>query len=285
MKRLHWYRRGVQLLVIALFCALPWLNSSGFGQIKGSLFASEFFGVPLADPVTVAQVALSGGMNDSWPVASFYAGALLALLLAFACGRIFCGWICPYGLFSEVLTGARKKKARSWRHGLWLKSVVFLGIIAAGCLFSYPAASLLSMPGQISLVPLYFSSGAEYGLLAGILLVPLIFLALETIAGSRIWCTHLCPQSLLLGLAAQLRPAQIPGLRINWNPDLCSCGRKSPCSDKCSLGLKPRHRNGPHPGDCTLCGKCVQTCRENGGALSFGLCRKSADRTGIGDKS
>ena len=60
MKILAWARRGVQVLVVAGLCALPWLNAAELRQISGSFFALDFFGIPFADPVGAAQVVATG---------------------------------------------------------------------------------------------------------------------------------------------------------------------------------------------------------------------------------
>ena len=51
MIRLLRLRRLMQVAVLLLLAALPWLNRDGFTGMKGSLFAFDFFGLPFADPV------------------------------------------------------------------------------------------------------------------------------------------------------------------------------------------------------------------------------------------
>ena len=51
MIRLLRLRRLVQVAVLLLLAALPWLNRDGFTGMKGSLFAFDFFGLPFADPL------------------------------------------------------------------------------------------------------------------------------------------------------------------------------------------------------------------------------------------
>ena len=139
--------------VLALFCALPWLNAAGMHGISGSLFALDIFGWPFGDPAALLQ-ALAGGATPSvrllWGVGS-------SLVLAFFLGRVFCGWLCPYGLFSEAAVALRGKAARrgtaTGRTELFSRiAVLALGIGLVFC--GYPALTALSFPGTLSLAPL-----------------------------------------------------------------------------------------------------------------------------------
>ena len=87
-------RRCVQLGVIALFCALPWLTAHDILFAQGTLFSFRIGDLSFADPAAALQ---------AWPPqGQLLAGAALSLLLALFLGRVFCGWICPYGFLSEL---------------------------------------------------------------------------------------------------------------------------------------------------------------------------------------
>lgn len=47
MKILAWARRGVQVLVVAGLCVLPWLNAAELRQISGSFLRWIFSASPL----------------------------------------------------------------------------------------------------------------------------------------------------------------------------------------------------------------------------------------------
>ena len=53
MIRLLRLRRLVQVAVLLLLAALPWLNRDGFTGMKGSLFAFDFFGLFMVLPFRV----------------------------------------------------------------------------------------------------------------------------------------------------------------------------------------------------------------------------------------
>ena len=280
-------RRIVQISTVLMFCLLPWLDSmeeSRFAFVRGSLFALDLAGLPFADPVGALQVAAGGFV----PGTRQLLGALLTLVLAFFMGRVFCSWICPYGFFSELvhalrrrLTGEpalekldKKKQARAFG----LKAVIVVAGLVGAAVLGWPVLNSLAMPGELSLTPLLIWQNAEPTALVvlGIFALPLAALVVEFATGKRFWCRYVCPQSVLLGLAARFLPKGMPGMRIGWQASRCSCGKDAPCRKACSLGLNPRTLDGPARRDCTMCGDCLKACASKGGALCFQSCASAS---------
>lgn len=265
----HCSRAGV----LALFCALPWLNAAGLHGVAGSLFALDIFGWPFGDPVALVQVSASG----DWPPFRLFWGAGCSLLLAFFLGRVFCGWLCPYGLLSEAVAaagrGAACRAAGSGRAELISRCAV----LAAGAglaLCGYPALTLLSFPGALSLAPLAVFLDGFGRLLLELLAVPATVLLLEFLLGRRLWCRFCCPQGLLLGAAARLGALCGQGGRlwaqpVRWQAGRCSCKGETPCSAVCTLGVQPRRKGGPDAMRCSRCGDCIRVCAGKGRALTW----------------
>lgn len=271
-----WARHTVQCLVTALFCWLPFMNGLETQWLSGSLFAFDFAGIPFADPVAMVQGALSALVFGIAPGLRLLLGGLLALLVALVLGRVFCSWLCPYGFFSEMIAavhavpdgkaGRIQKRAFSIRVLLLLHALGF--VIAA----NHPLLSLISLPGQMSLIPqavLEWTNHPEYiASLLGLAGIPLVALLLELVTGKRLWCRYLCPQSVLLGLSARCLPAALPGLRLVWSAPRCTCKGNAPCQAACHLGCNPRKTSRR---DCTNCGDCVKICDKHGRALQLTL--------------
>ena len=266
--RLIAMRRAAQLLVVAGLCALPWVNAAGWRGVSGSFFALDFLGIPFADPVGAAQVAAMGFL----PTGRLLAGALLSLGLALLLGRVFCSWVCPYGLLSELVYTLRWRQSVARlvvRQAFWGKILLLgLGLVAVLGL-GFPALGMVSLPGELSLLPVLAWQGDEAWALLGAAAVPLVALLLEFATGKRLWCRFVCPQSVLLGAAAKCLPKSVRGLRINWRAEKCTCKGKAPCQQACSLDLNPRRKGGPERHDCTHCGDCVSTCAAYGKALGW----------------
>ena len=273
-------RRAVQLLVVVGLCQLPWLNAPGWRGVIGSFFALDFLGIPFADPVGAAQVAAMGFL----PTGRLLAGALLSLGLALLLGRVFCSWVCPYGLLSELVYSLRWRRSGARlvaRQAFWGKILLLvLGLVAALGV-GFPVLGIVSLPGELSLLPVLAWQGDAIWPLLGAAAVPLVALLLEFATGKRLWCRFVCPQSVLLGGAAHCLPKGAPGLRIDWQAAKCSCKGASPCQQACSLDLNPRRRGGPARHDCTHCGDCVKACAGYGTALKWSVKNATGKKTNI----
>ena len=155
------------------------------------------------------------------------------------------------------------------RQAFWGKILLLvLGLVAALGV-GFPVLGIVSLPGELSLLPVLAWQGDEAWALLGAAAVPLVALLLEFATGKRLWCRFVCPQSVLLGAAAKCLPKGAPGLRIDWQAGKCTCKGKAPCQQACSLDLNPRCKGGPERHDCTHCGDCVSTCAAYGKALGW----------------
>lgn len=283
----RWYirlRRPVQVLALCALCIVPWANARGWNVVSGNFFALNVAGLPFADPLGVLQLLVGGAV----PGKRLWLGALLALGIALVLGRVFCSWVCPYGLLSECAHALRKRRrGLSVRdapasHGkLFSPFALRLGVVVIGlagtALLGFPVLNRLSMPGELSLAPLaaFTTTGmpevsdvaAWFSAIGIPLLIGGVLLA-EMLCGQRLWCRYLCPQSVCLGLAARCRPG---GWGVRWTARSCICPKGSrPCRDACSLALDPRRSGGAPRQECTNCGDCVAACARYGGALDLG---------------
>ena len=271
------FLRGLSRLGTAVdFCVLPWLNAAGMHGVSGSLFSLDVFGWPFGDPAALVQTLAGGGR----PGAHFLLGVGSSLALAFLLGRVFCGWLCPYGLLSEAaatLGGRLRARPRAWkvpaRWELACRAVVLAagtGLAACGI----PALTRLSFPGTLSLAPQIACYNGFDGVFFGLLAAPVTALLLEFLTGERLWCRFVCPQGLLLGCAARLRSwcerwSRLPLPAVRWEASCCSCKGETPCAAACTLGVQPRRKDGPDALRCSICGECVSVCARKGRALRW----------------
>ena len=271
------FLRGLSRLGTAVaFCVLPWLNAAGMHGVSGSLFSLDVFGWPFGDPAALVQTLAGGGR----PGAHFLLGVGSSLALAFLLGRVFCGWLCPYGLLSEAaatLGGRLRARPRAWkvpaRWELACRAVVLAaGTVLAAC--GIPALTRLSFPGTLSLAPQIACYNGFDGVFFGLLAAPVTALLLEFLTGERLWCRFVCPQGLLLGCAARLRSwcgrwSRLPLPTVRWEASCCSCKGETPCAAACTLGVQPRRKDGPDAVRCSICGECVSVCARKGRALRW----------------
>ncbi|MDR1946052.1 MAG: 4Fe-4S binding protein [Desulfovibrio sp.] len=267
-RSLRFWRRLLQCGVAGAFILIPFLNREGIHVLSGNFFAFNFAGMPLSDPLAAVQVF--AGTFSVTP--SLLVGAGFALAAALLLGPVFCAWICPYGLLSEII---HKRPARRpaflpvlpFQPFTVKTAVVGAGIAAVLLVAPVPLLNQLSMPGWYSRAMQHLALYGE--LLPGAVLLPAAVCSLETLSARRLWCIYLCPQSVLLALAGALLPRR---LRVCFRRSTCTCRADDrPCLAACSLKLNPRS-DGAGPGlQCTNCGDCVDVCRDKGRALNFAV--------------
>ena len=262
------YRRASQLFVAVAFIVIPILNRSDYSMVYGNFLSFHLFGVPLADPLAVLQLTIK---NLYFTLDNFI-GTLLPLLLAFFLGTVFCSWICPYGFLSELAQGLKKKLLLKGYQGLsfvsggfkWKLSIFVIGFAGFFLFSTTPVLNQLSAPAWYARFFQYYF-GQDFVSLCYLFLLGLLLI--EIVAGKRLWCRYVCPQSVLI-IGIKLLNAK--RLRVCFDKEKCICkpGYEK-CDRACSLGLHPKTLLDRIETECTNCGDCVMACEKMGKALSF----------------
>ena len=269
------WRRTIQTGVAVVFIMLPILNAEGFSFIWGNFLNIHVGSLTFSDPLAVLQVTVK---NRYLPVGLLISAGMV-LAIAFCLGTVFCSWICPFGLLSELVN---RLACRVWpwkfslykifKNGFAVKAVVFCaGFLIVFVFCRSPVLNLTSLSFQYSNIFQYFliqkQLPAAIWFIGAILLVEFLF-------RTRLWCRWFCPQSVLLIVARLFNPFR---LKVVFEKEKC-VGIKAPgpCQKACSLDLNPKRLNSRIEAQCTNCGDCVDACRKTGGALAFGFgrCKK-----------
>jgi MauM/NapG family ferredoxin protein len=98
-------RRLSQLIFTALFFHFFFINNDKLGTNLLSPNVAFFFNI---DPLAALGTFLS-----SHKLPAVWIGALGVLVLTLLCGRVFCGFICPFGAINQFFGWIRKKLART----------------------------------------------------------------------------------------------------------------------------------------------------------------------------
>lgn len=184
-------------------------------------------------------------------------------------GRVVCGWLCPFGLFQDILYGLKTRKWQLPRAAKYVKFIVlgltvtlpFVWRSAVGiaepyfCKYICPAGTLEAG------LPLVFLRPELRELMGPVFLVKLAILAALILAGIVIWrpfCRVLCPLGAFYGLFNHLSL-----WRLQVDQSLCTGCHA--CSRRCSVGLVP-HKD-PNSSACVRCLECAKACPT--GALTF----------------
>ncbi len=247
--RWTFWRRTSQFLLLLFFALLPVTYRSGQVDVIGTLASLQIGPIHLVDPATGISTALAARSVHT----ALLTGMILPLLLAFALGPVFCSWVCPWGLLSEMIDKLLRRRARPVPDWVAKLRWTFLGgLFAISLGIGSPIVATISAPRLLTELPmdLIFLGGASAGtvVLLGVLLV------LEFVLPRRLWCRALCPVGSTLVLLRTPWTAT-----IRWKNATCITGGfGGHCVKNCPWNLDPR-RMGKLSG-CTNCARCIEVC-------------------------
>ena len=219
--------------------------------VSGAIFIAAFSGIgtiiSYAMRAELAPALLSWISGASIGSMAF---AILHIMLARFCGRVYCSIICPLGILQDAagLIPLAKNKFRkdciSLRYGI-------AGVVC-GLLFCATAA------GFFFLDPYSIAGRGVSSFLWGSIL-PLALILLVTLFKRRFFCTYLCPVGTLLGTLSRNGMWQ---LKIADN--CVNCGK---CVKSCPAGcISPAEKTLDNE-RCLRCMQCVSACPVN--AIGF----------------
>ena len=263
-----------QTFFLALFIFLTWVTwFTRLGGYPVSIFLE-------VDPLVSAATALS-----THTIYRHLWRALILLLVTMALGRVFCGWICPFGtlhqFFGWVFNIRRNKdnidvnRYRPLFQFKYYILVVFLVLSAFGALqiglldpivMLTRTVTINVQPAVDASLPPWLSefssapgathqrvfSGAWF---AGLLVLGLIAMNMVI---PRFFCRVLCPLGALLGVLSRFSIFRI-------DRDLTKCTDCNLCMKRCEGASSPQAAL--RKSECFVCFNCIDDCPED--ALSF----------------
>jgi len=245
-------RRVSQIAVLFLFFSG---NAYGWKILRGNLSSAKVFDlVPLSDPFAVLQ-SFSAGAAIAGDV--LLGAFIITVMYATAGGRIFCSWVCPLNMVTDLADKMRgllkpASSSHAWIMSrnvrYWILTVsIFLSIILGVGAFEW-----ISPIGALH-------RGIIYGIGAGWAFVLVVFL-FDLFAVKHGFCGHLCPLGGFYSLIGRFG-----FLRISYEHDKCTLCQK--CVDICPesqvLHMVGKESGPVLSGECINCGRCVEVCDVN----------------------
>jgi ferredoxin-type protein NapH len=248
-------RRVSQLGILALFLLGP---IAGIWVLKGNLSASMVLDVlPLTDPLLLLQTLLSGTL----PVLSGALGALIVLAFyALVGGRVFCSWVCPVNLVTDLAAWLRRRfdlrggSALSRNLRYWILGLVLLFPLVTGVI-AWEYLNPVSM----------LHRGLIFGMGLGWLIVAVVFL-FDLLVARHGWCGRLCPVGAFYGLVGSGALLRVSAAGRERCDDCMDCFEICPEPQVIKPALKgAADCVGPVILDinCTNCGRCIDVCSKD----------------------
>jgi len=208
----------------------------------------ELFGVSFVDPVVgAASVLRAPGDVGGW--ASF----LLPLLVALLLGRVFCGWLCIFGVVSRFVDGLRSRlPLHPYEVGeqRWMRFVLLAVSTVASAWglqhIAVHAIAYLALQHSIYGMWLLGGGGALVGWVAGLVVAGLWL-------GPNVYCATLCPTGAFFALMGRFRLVRVQLKDANACGPTCHS-----CDLRCWLSLHPS--TGDAGADCDNCARCFSAC-------------------------
>ncbi len=208
----------------------------------------------------------------SRPVKLPYYVAGLIIFFGVVLGRAVCGFLCPMGLFQDVIYKIPfPKKVNRFPLDKPLRYLKYLILVLMCVLPLFYALTpffckYLCPSGTVAGILLAVRNEAIRPMLGGLFtwkLSVLIAICLLCIVIWRPFCKYLCPLGAIYGFFNRFA-----FYRAHLDTDKCtSCGK---CAKACSMCVNPSKN--PNSAECVRCGDCVRACPEN--ALEMGFIKK-----------
>ncbi|HMK39710.1 MAG TPA: 4Fe-4S dicluster domain-containing protein, partial [Bacteroidota bacterium] len=241
----HQKRRLVQVLSTGAIIALPFLNvfrmdvpALRFYFLNSVLWLDEFYLLFLAMMLVL------------WVIVIF----------SMLYGRVWCGWMCPQTVVSELARWWETKARRmfrvpssggaSWRRaGAWTLVGAGAGLVSLFIGFNLVAFFVdpLAMFRDIASGTLPFVTGAIMGGIGLLVLVDVLFWREK-------FCARACPYGMMQMLVTD-RNTQIVHYSTHGAGECIEC---KACLRVCAMGIDIRES--PYQSECTQCGECVDAC-------------------------
>lgn len=222
----------------------------------------------VAKPVGVDALCPFGGIETLWSLATggvllkrIAASSLILLtgtvVLGFAFGRAFCGYLCPLGALQEFFGMIGKAIWRRQRPTVpaaldrparYLKYAV----LAFFTLWTFQAADLVIRPYDPWVAWMHLTSDellVEFAAGTAILGISLA----GSVAYERFFCKYLCPMGAFLGVFPK-----VSLFKIRRAESTCiSCGR---CDSACPVNIEVSELETVTSAECIACNECVNSC-------------------------
>lgn len=243
----HRLRRVVQGACVVIFVALPFFDVMRFDIPKQRFYFA-------------GQELWINEFGIIFLTLMFLMFVIVAMAMLY--GRVYCGYLCPQMIFSEMSLGI-EHRLRSWINKRFIKVApksrqraasaafyVVIGVVSVGLAFVF--ISYFVEPRDL-LTRLIAFDLQTYGGIAGATTTIVAFLDFAFVR--QHFCTTVCPYGYLQGMLGDDNT-----LIVEYRDADKECIECKKCVRVCHMGIDIR--TSPYQIECIHCGECVDACAD-----------------------
>ncbi len=257
-------RRGVQFLFLAICIFIGIRFYLFINQLVLGMPVSvqrppgvEAF-LPISALLSLKYFLLTGIVNSIHPAGLIIFMAICATAIMFK--KVFCGWVCPFGLFADYL-----EKIHLYIFGRRLRVPLWLDVILRGIKYLVAGFFIWSVFVKMPTAAIEQFIRSSYNIFADVkmleffthmsvtALLVIMSLIILSIIIDRFWCRYLCPYGALLGVLGLFSLG-----KITRNEENCiRCGQ---CEKVCPGMIAIMEKKKINSCECLTCLKCLDVC-------------------------
>ena len=239
IKKIQIFRLIIQLILFVLSPGLFILAFLGFKSIYGMIIKGDF------------------NFIQAFPSLIEFTTAIIITIIL---GRFFCGWICAFGTYNDLLHLLSKNvfkinfKVDEKVDAVlkYVKYVVLLVLVVVVMTLGSKVLDTTSPWDAFAQITNFPQVLSDYTI--GVIL--LLLISIGAFFVERFFCKYLCPLGVVFNIFSR-----IGILKIKKPSD--KCGNCRVCTSNCSMALPLYKVESVCGGDCINCLKCIETCPRN----------------------
>ena len=176
----------------------------------------------------------------------------ISMILAILAGSVFCGWICPFGAYQDLISDMGKKiygnkfnkliNPKVDKYLRYTRYLVLLWVIYLTTKTAYVLMDALNpYHGLLNLLKGEFA-------IEGLLILAAVTTASFFI--NRPWCKYICPYGAVLGFSNRFRI-----IKLKRNTESCIGCKK--CDRNCPMNIKVSEKTNISQNQCISCMECT----------------------------
>ena len=205
----------------------------------------------------------SGAQLDFASLSPQFLTLVLLLGSALLVGRVFCGWMCAFGSFGDLVHRLGSRWTKHYAHidektDRRLKKLKYLVLLIPIFFALLPGSPDLSATSPWDAFGMLTSGGPIPDFASAAIALPFgLFLLLLITVGSfyieRFFCRYLCPLGAMFSVLSR-------GRFLTLDKPTDHCGSCRVCTNRCSMGIALYRTEKVSSGECIQCMACVGAC-------------------------